>query len=558
MRRPSLFFSALLAASFLWTFSISSAQAQSSLSSPPVAWEKSFSHSVEWCVRTSPGVLIVRAGKSLSALDGQSGEQLWSIPEIEIGGGGGMLRTARGNNILEIPGLPLLLVNRAKLPGKEQGELLGIQIWTGAIQWRQAELDDLLSIVPMYGSKRVMLISKKINKTMKSAMMVSQAASHFFWEAQIVNLYWSGPVPFRPILTRLDPLTGKADWTKEFPRHIKPEFLAFRKLGNLIYLQEVSELGGTRLSAISPETGERLWQFKPGVGAFGSVPTPLQFAGGRVIFAARDVFALDPSSGKPAWRVRKLGDLFGMASDGDSIYGTSRKEVFALDASKGTMRWNVAVKPTPTNPVLLPEEKSVVICDKKEFLVIEAATGKVVRRAKTNLDQNQLALWREGKNFLLALNPQFSSLFELSGERSSDEPGVEAEFPAVSFVISQPLPIVGSTRVSDELMQELKANWGWLRESADDDRSRAALERLQQFLERGVANRAMYAVNGNQTVPWHIWSINPATGIKEEYPIKSSKPEAAPDFGMLYEIHKDTVRGLRATPSAAQAVEAQK
>jgi hypothetical protein len=137
--------------------------------SPPLAtaWEKSFPHSIDWYIRTSAGILLVRCGKSLAALDGQDGRQLWSLPEIEIGGGGIGLND-RGKNLLEVPGLPVLLINRAKLPGREDGQLLGVKLSSGEIQWQQPELDDFLSLVPLYDSGRVLMVSKKVNKPLKT------------------------------------------------------------------------------------------------------------------------------------------------------------------------------------------------------------------------------------------------------------------------------------------------------------------------------------------------------------------------------------------------------
>jgi hypothetical protein len=137
--------------------------------SPPLAtaWEKSFPHSIDWYIRTSAGILLVRCGKSLAALDGQDGRQLWSLPEIEIGGGGIGLND-RGKNLLEVPGLPVLLINRAKLPGREDGQLLGVNLSSGEIQWQQPELDDFLGLVPLYDSGRVLMVSKKVNKPLKT------------------------------------------------------------------------------------------------------------------------------------------------------------------------------------------------------------------------------------------------------------------------------------------------------------------------------------------------------------------------------------------------------
>ena len=48
-----------------------------------VMWSKQFGQVVSWYVRTSPGILLVRVGKSLIAVDEIEGRQLWMFPVVE-------------------------------------------------------------------------------------------------------------------------------------------------------------------------------------------------------------------------------------------------------------------------------------------------------------------------------------------------------------------------------------------------------------------------------------------------------------------------------------------
>src|SRR5262249_39980502 len=157
---------------------------------------------------------------------------------------------------------------------------------------------------------------------------------------------------------------------------------------------------------------------------------------------------------------------------------------FALDASSGSVRWKVPIKADPTNPLLIPEEKSLVLCDKKDFIALDASTGKVLRRTRTNLEENPLTLRREGKSYILASHNQFSTLFEMSGERFSDEPLIAAEYPAVSFLTSHPLPSNGTPDAPEDLLEQLRSNWDWLQGIADTDRARDSLQRMRPFVEK--------------------------------------------------------------------------
>src|SRR5580700_5495414 len=94
--------------------------------STELKWQKIFAKEISWYVRTSPGILLVKSDKGLTALDGSDGRQLWELPDVEPGGINlrnisGLL--LRGKNILEVPGLGVLLINRVKLSGDSAGRL---------------------------------------------------------------------------------------------------------------------------------------------------------------------------------------------------------------------------------------------------------------------------------------------------------------------------------------------------------------------------------------------------------------------------------------------------
>lgn len=216
--------------------------------------------------------------------DGVDGRQLWSIPNVEIAGG-----DVRAKNLLEIPGFFIVLVNRAMLPGQERGHLLAIDLWSGAIQWQQSEIDDLLQIVPLYNSGRALLITTKTDQPFKALTIVQHASVY----------YYGGPYPFRPQMILLDPRTGHTDWTAEYPRVFVPRFLDFREWYGQVYLHEYVDLGGFVLGRVDIRNGERLWQFTRDELVSYGVPPALQFADDRMIFAAKDVSAFGPDSKDP-------------------------------------------------------------------------------------------------------------------------------------------------------------------------------------------------------------------------------------------------------------------
>jgi outer membrane protein assembly factor BamB len=519
---------------------------------PAPAWQKSFPHSIDWYVRTSAGVLLVRAGRSLTALDDQDGRQLWSFPEIEIGARG-ILPNERGKNLLEVPGLPILLLNRAKLPGKEGGQLLGINLWSGEIQWQQPELDDFLNLVPLYDSGRVLLLTKRIDKKLKTAILISRLSTPFLWAASLPSFYWSGPYPFRPELVMLDPLTGKIDWTQEYPHTLAPGFLDFQQFKGQLYLHEFSVNGNFLLGAIDLRTGRRLWEFKDDSILGADTLSPLLFVSGRVVLPAKKFVALDPSSNHPVWTIRKLGRISGILVDGDSILAVSGHRAFAIDAATGAVRWKMSAKSDLTNPVLLPEENAVIFCNKIDLLVIDISSGKVLRQAKTGLDENPITLRRVGKEFLLATREYASSLFHVSGERISDGPVIETVFPALSFAVSQPFPSIGTREVHEDFRDQLDANWTRLSEMSAGQSAQPLLDRLHPYLKPGAWAPEIYLSKAEQSGKWRFWRIDPTTGNRLQLEVRGSMPDANAIAGIVYVTQSDTLRAIRFPNSTTTA-----
>ncbi len=89
-------------------------------------WKKEFAKSVSWYVRTSPGILLVKSGKSLTALDGKDGKVLWELSDVRVGVApfAGIQGAERGTNVLEVPGMGVLLLNDAELPSGSDRRLI--------------------------------------------------------------------------------------------------------------------------------------------------------------------------------------------------------------------------------------------------------------------------------------------------------------------------------------------------------------------------------------------------------------------------------------------------
>src|SRR5579859_3393742 len=121
-------------------------------------WKKDFPKSVSWYVRTSAGILLVKSGKGLTALDGKDGRELWELADVRVSETGlaampGTLE--RGLNILEVPGMGVLLLNGVKLPGNSERRLIALNLMTGERLWDAPPVDELMTAIPLYESGQI-------------------------------------------------------------------------------------------------------------------------------------------------------------------------------------------------------------------------------------------------------------------------------------------------------------------------------------------------------------------------------------------------------------------
>jgi hypothetical protein len=196
-------------------------------------WKKEFPKAVSWYVRTSPGILLVKAGKSLTAIDGVDGRQLWELPEVEpsrLTLGDSSEEFQRGKNLLEVPGMGVLLLNRAKLPGDSDGRLIALNLMTGERLWDLPQIENLMTVVPLEDSRQIVLVSRRLQGKAyaKKAALTALAGMAF--------IPLPAPYPFRFEFLRRDLLTGKILWKSEFPQTFDPSPQSVNVIGDHLYV----------------------------------------------------------------------------------------------------------------------------------------------------------------------------------------------------------------------------------------------------------------------------------------------------------------------------------
>lgn len=525
----------------------------------PVAWQKTFPGHVNWYVRTSLGVLLVRCGKMLTAVDGENGATLWSMDDLKVGGGKSEWtwpQHLRGYNMLEVPGHPILLINRARLAGAATGQLLAIDIWTGKLLWQKPEFDDLLETVPVDGSKRVLLVTRQLQAKRMFVPYRNGARSYGIYSYRV------GDEPFRPVLTLLEPNTGKIDWQSEYPRVFTPSYFDIREMQGELFLQERNATGATILAAVDEGTGKRLWEAEGKThGEFQFLPD-LELWNGKIVAGLSGVEELDAQTGKAAWSAKSVGQVSGLALGNGVIYAGATKGAFAVNANNGELLWRVKTEGPATNPLLLDSGKSVVLCDSSNLLIVDSATGKVTRKLKLDLGQGSEnpgppphLLMPIGTKYVVALTIDKTFVYDINlPALAAVKQAVTAFFPPVSFFSGQYLPEAGAKMPFElGLKEEIKNNWTTIVASATDSpMGQRTIERLHRYLE--LDNDGALTAFGGNAEHWELWRLDPRSGNLEVREFSESQPDADLAAGLVYHFKDNVLTATQWNAAAAEAL----
>jgi outer membrane protein assembly factor BamB len=259
-----------------------------------LSWKKDFPKNVSWYVRTSPGILLVRSGKSLTALDGEDGRQLWEIQDVRISDAPlpGMLVTSqRGLNILEVPGMGVLLVNEAKLAGNSNPRLIALNLMTGKLLWNEAPVDELMTAIPLYKSGQIIVVSRRAQKKILGPEVVASLVTPAPGSFALGNLL---PYPYRFEFERMDLASGKILWSKEYEHTLTPGPTSVRAFGDYLFVYFSNHM----LACLDTASGKLLWEDGSKHFGSGSLSLPLQMANGWLVYGSSDVQAVDPGTAK--------------------------------------------------------------------------------------------------------------------------------------------------------------------------------------------------------------------------------------------------------------------
>ncbi|WP_415950578.1 PQQ-binding-like beta-propeller repeat protein [Streptomyces sp. KLOTTS4A1] len=284
--------------------------------------------------------LVLTAGKPMSARDGASGKEKWSLPD-------GTVPTSK----------LLVAGGRLYLPSAEyDNSVIGYDPATGQEKWRsRAGKGFRQPRVIAVDEKHVYVIAGILEKDFSSERNVIAAldtgSGRAVWQEQrdfgteetgiTAAVHGNRLVytDFKKNLTVRDTATGKQVWTQKTD---KTNFKGFAVHEGLVILAQ-----GRELQAFALSDGAKKWKLE--AGRFGSFRQPGVVDG--VLYVAdssRTLWAVRPASGEKIWQSEDIAEADGKtpwqyAGAGGTLYAATELDenggVHAVDAASGKLRW---------------------------------------------------------------------------------------------------------------------------------------------------------------------------------------------------------------------------
>jgi outer membrane protein assembly factor BamB len=423
-------------------------------------WKKDFPKSVSWYVRTSPGILLVKSGKSLTALDGKDGRELWELADVRLGSTSladmpGALE--RGLNVLEVPGMGVLLLNGARLPINAERRLIALNLITGERLWDAAPVDEIMTVIPLYENGQIVVVSRRVQKKIFAAEAAGAAMAVEFSPLVLSAL----PFPYRFELERLDLATGKVQWNEEYPRTFGPGATSVNAIGDHLFVY----FGNHFLGCVDLANGKVLWEDGAKHLWSGSPPLPMRMANGRLIYGSKEVQAIDPETEKVAWIIEDLGEVTGIFVHDGLAVAIGEKRMAAVDTTTGAERWSRKTHGHTTNLLWEKGTETLLYMDWKGLHRAERTTGKSLLDAKLQTDTPPHYLRMAGPKAVVAIGCNETDCYNTeTGTKLFTEAKLSALFRAEAFLDNWPLPEDGQGLVRMVPVPSVDEEWESIRQ----------------------------------------------------------------------------------------------
>jgi len=502
-------------------------------------WSKVFAKPVNWYARTSAGIIVVKAGKSFYAVKEADGEQLWMLPVVRTTGktkGSLDASALRGQDVLEVPGMGVLLMNHVKLDGDKDGRLIALNLQTGKRLWARDEIDELMTALPIYGTGDAVIVCRRVQKKVLAAETAALAATQIPFALVLVKY------PYRFEVARIDMSTGISRWNTEYERTFTPGTETIRTFGGRLFLY----VGNRVMASISLVDGKFEWE--DGKMHLGTIQAalPFEMVNGELIYKSEYVRAIDPTTQKELWSLEDLGRVTGLAFSKNLAVALGEKAIAAMDLETGKERWRNKVNGGATNLLWDKASDSLVYIDRKGLHSVEAQTGKTILDAPLSVASwpSQVRLASPEIVVTIAEKEVCGYNFR-TGKKLFNEGNLVAFFRANTAIDTWPRPPDGQAFDSMSRPPANEEEWTGLRKTSllgpetlkqfeeweGSEESLEAFETETQVETLNVVNRTVKTVR-------KLWWIDPKTNQKVEINPSGEQHEMDRRLGMVFAVNK--------------------
>jgi outer membrane protein assembly factor BamB len=376
-------------------------------------WSAKLDSSVRFYQMTELGVLVVGTEKSLYAVSGETGEVLWRRKNVRLG----------ETDVAPVPGTDILLLS---FESGDRTRVEATDLFTGDQLWRSDKVKGGVMQMAVDTDNRLLAaVFVKDTKSRARDGFKRRAVVHVFdlatgnelWdykvesEIEMMPVRWSEDKDaeteytldnYHPPLfldgrlylfyegvASLDARTGKERQRERF--RTNEEGLALTEADPIFDERVIYTSGRGHVRAVSRQSGDEIWEAKD----LGLTPEMLLTADG-VLFV-------------------RTGGQFTRLRDGETSargsYGVS-----AIDARTGKIIWRYKGADKGITNLALPDSSTVVIADRDDLIMIDAATGK--RRAKVShkIEEAAFVLINERREAVVGGRNEIAAFDTTSGE----------------------------------------------------------------------------------------------------------------------------------------------
>lgn len=513
-------------------------------------WKIEFPKEVAWYVRTSPGILLVKAGKSITALDGVNGQVLWELPEVKWSGfiGSDKDEFPRGKNMIEVPGMGVLLLNRVMLPGDSEGRLIALNLMTGKRLWDQPQADDLLTAIPLEGTRDIALVSRRLQRpsAKRVALVATVAAATgvasglLGVEAMILIL--PSPFPSRFVFQRVDPVSGKTRWNAEYPHTFDYGSQSLSVIGGQLFINFGSHVFGI----VDLASGKRTWE--DGFKALDSdnLRLPMQQPSDRFIYGWKNVEAVDPATRELSWEISELGKITGISECGELVVALGHKSVAAVDAKTGAARWRKKAYSHTTNILWDKQSDAILYADEKGLHSVERTTGKSLLDVQLDGKLSPYYLRLASPDAIVTIATDEVSAYNFkTGKKLFTEGKLFSFFRSHAFQDHWPTPDEGQDLMPRTARTPTRGEWNGAHEGSL--LSSDFLERLEGYPSETEGLLDAYETE-SETGAHKVWWIDAKTNRQVEFRLTGKHHDVSRPMRMVFAVDGKLMWGAAVIP----------